>query len=771
LLQFFGELAVHKTMQHPNIVRFVEVFEDPENIYMILELCRNKSLMDMMRRRKRFTEPEVRFFMLQMMGALKYMHGRNVIHRDLKLGNIFLDENMNVKIGDFGLAALLVDENERKRTICGTPNYIAPEVLFGGKDGEGHSFEVDLWAVGIIMYAMLIGKPPFQSTDVDSIYKKIRQNSFEWPETVMVSQSAKALVNALLNRDPTARPSLDEIANHNFFKSGLFPRSIPVSAVREEPIWPSAGSTLAAVTASRAQWKRNYDEVARLAGVGIDSSGKPMEPVGERPGKPIDPVPMSRPPSAASAASNECADIGKLLEQKKEQDKLDAQKANGGYILPEALSPRDGHARMRNMGVLRNVPNRLAALRGTAMGIPPEQEAPPKAPTPVPEETEPEPSDEEMEEAPPPPPPPVPAPAPRNRLIDRPPVRRTAFQEKPVEKVQPEMPQAQSSKSAEAVPPRRITRSHAAQQRAAAVEPLVQTKAPVVQPEVPVAQPLRPARRLVAAEARRPTSAIVQSEPPAPLSRAPSSTDVSAKERSSSERSSSGPDIIPFGATLSTRVGKAIPETTTSVVLSSLLPIVNNLTAFINGNIRSLPPQPFATVEAVRSFRRGEKNKSIFIKKWVDYTNKYGMAYMLSDGTCATLYNDNTSMIVDKIGGDRVEWITQSHSEPARTVNGHQETVFRRLATEMSVIKQRSNTSKSLKSKLMIWKRTSNYMNNCLGVTEHWGCDRKEAIREPTVDGLTNVLLWVTHYARLRRCVIFRLIDGTIQVCKSSSLK
>ena len=159
-------------MQHPNIVKFVEVFEDSENIYMILELCHNKTLMDMLRRRKRFTEPETRFFMLQIMGALKYLHGKKVIHRDLKLGNIFLDEAMNIKIGDFGLAALLVDENDRKKTICGTPNYIAPEVLFnGGKDGEGHSFEVDLWGAGIIMYAMLVGKPPFQSTDVDAIYK------------------------------------------------------------------------------------------------------------------------------------------------------------------------------------------------------------------------------------------------------------------------------------------------------------------------------------------------------------------------------------------------------------------------------------------------------------------------------------------------------------------------------------------------------------------------------------------------------------------------
>lgn len=137
-------------MVHPNIVHFKECFEDTSNIYMILELCPNRSLMDMLRRRRRFTEPEVRYWLLQLLGALKYMHGKNVIHRDLKLGNIFLDRQMNIKIGDFGLAALLVDENERKMTICGTPNYIAPEVLFGQK-GQGHSFEVDLWGVGVIM--------------------------------------------------------------------------------------------------------------------------------------------------------------------------------------------------------------------------------------------------------------------------------------------------------------------------------------------------------------------------------------------------------------------------------------------------------------------------------------------------------------------------------------------------------------------------------------------------------------------------------------------
>ncbi|MCO5558254.1 hypothetical protein L7F22_011833 [Adiantum nelumboides] len=107
--------------------------------------------------------------MIQILAACQYMHNNHVIHRDLKLGNILLDANMHIKIGDFGLAALLKDPEERKRwaavaflssqfrltfpfrTVCGTPNYIAPEILYQDRHGEGHSFEVDVWSVGVIL--------------------------------------------------------------------------------------------------------------------------------------------------------------------------------------------------------------------------------------------------------------------------------------------------------------------------------------------------------------------------------------------------------------------------------------------------------------------------------------------------------------------------------------------------------------------------------------------------------------------------------------------
>jgi serine/threonine protein kinase len=141
-----------------------------------------QTLMDFVKKRKRLTEPEAQFYMMQLLDGMVYMHGKNVIHRDLKLGNIFLDQHMNLKIADFGLAAQILYDGERKKTICGTPNYIAPEILSGK---AGHSFEVDIWAYGVIMYTLLVGKPPFETTDVKLTYRKIKANSYTFPDRMV----------------------------------------------------------------------------------------------------------------------------------------------------------------------------------------------------------------------------------------------------------------------------------------------------------------------------------------------------------------------------------------------------------------------------------------------------------------------------------------------------------------------------------------------------------------------------------------------------------
>lgn len=134
--------------------------------------------------------------MLQVLDGLEYLHSQKIIHRDLKLGNLFLNENMCVKIGDFGLATKIDFYGEKKKTICGTPNYIAPEIL----ESKGHSYEVDVWSFGVIIYTLVYGRPPFESKDVKDTYKKIKDCSFSFPENVYSSNNLKVLVSSILQK-------------------------------------------------------------------------------------------------------------------------------------------------------------------------------------------------------------------------------------------------------------------------------------------------------------------------------------------------------------------------------------------------------------------------------------------------------------------------------------------------------------------------------------------------------------------------------------------
>jgi len=156
-----------------------------------------------------------------------------VIHRDLKLGNLFLNDKMEVKVGDFGLATKLEFDGERKRTICGTPNYIAPEVLEGK---SGHSYEVDVWSIGIIIYTLIIGKPPFETNDVKTTYSRIRSNQYTFPESAAISDQARDLVIKILTNDPAKRPTVDEILSDPWITdSGSIPRLLPASTLACPP--------------------------------------------------------------------------------------------------------------------------------------------------------------------------------------------------------------------------------------------------------------------------------------------------------------------------------------------------------------------------------------------------------------------------------------------------------------------------------------------------------------------------------------------------------
>jgi len=231
--KLISEIKIHKSLHHPQIVAFEHYFEDTENVYILLEMCHNQTLNELLKRRKRLTEIEVQCYIVQLIKALKYLHSHRVIHRDLKLGNLFLTDKMELKVGDFGLATKLDFEGERKRTVCGTPNYIAPEIL----DGKtGHSYEVDIWSLGVIIYTLIIGKPPFETRDVKTTYKRIKMNAYSFPETAIISEAAKNLISQILVTDPGKRPTLDQILTHDFFNQGTsIPKLLPTSTLACTP--------------------------------------------------------------------------------------------------------------------------------------------------------------------------------------------------------------------------------------------------------------------------------------------------------------------------------------------------------------------------------------------------------------------------------------------------------------------------------------------------------------------------------------------------------
>jgi polo-like kinase 1 len=226
------EIKIHKSLNHEGIVQFEHYFEDLDNVYLLLEMCHNQTLNELVKRRRRLCDIEVQCYSLQIIEALKYLHGNMVIHRDLKLGNLFISNDMQLKLGDFGLATKVEFIGERRRTVCGTPNYIAPEILEGT---HGHSFEVDIWALGVVMYTLLIGKPPFEASNIKSTYKRIRSCSYTFPDDVEICEEARTLITDILQLNPLKRPSLDDILKYDYFTMNSIPKLLPASTLSVPP--------------------------------------------------------------------------------------------------------------------------------------------------------------------------------------------------------------------------------------------------------------------------------------------------------------------------------------------------------------------------------------------------------------------------------------------------------------------------------------------------------------------------------------------------------
>ena len=214
----------------PNIVELKKVFEDEINVYVILELCDNGDLYSILQKRKKLTEIEVQYYISNLINALIRMHQKKIVHLDLKPENIFLTEYMELKLGDFGLATN-IGVNNHDNVPGGTTNYMPPEAISQKK----YSYGNDIWAVGIIMYYLIIGKLPFNQKDDNKTKEKIKALEYEFPDDVLISNAAKDLIQQILV-PPEKRPSLNKILTHDFFDLGRkIPKRIPTKFIVETP--------------------------------------------------------------------------------------------------------------------------------------------------------------------------------------------------------------------------------------------------------------------------------------------------------------------------------------------------------------------------------------------------------------------------------------------------------------------------------------------------------------------------------------------------------
>lgn len=213
------EVSILSTVRHPNIISLKETFDTDTELYLVMELVTGGELFDKIIEEGAYSEHKACLCVQKILSAVEYLHSLNIVHRDLKPTNLLLkDPNdlTDVKLADFGLSKLLSDDI-MMHTACGTPIYVAPEVL----NGEGYDKEVDLWSVGVIMYILLCGFPPFfdDTNDITNLFEQILSGLFDFPEPYWddISPAAKDLIGRLLVVEPKNRLSATQALQHPWF--------------------------------------------------------------------------------------------------------------------------------------------------------------------------------------------------------------------------------------------------------------------------------------------------------------------------------------------------------------------------------------------------------------------------------------------------------------------------------------------------------------------------------------------------------------------------
>lgn len=212
------EMEVLRKVNHPNIIKLEDIFETDDFLYIVTEIVTGGELFDRIVSKGSYTERDAANLVKKVIEGLEYIHEMGIVHRDLKPENLLLkskDNDVDVKIADFGLSKIM-GSAAMTQTACGTPGYVAPEVL----KGSGYGKEVDMWSVGVITYILLCGFPPFYNENIPLLFESILRCDFDYPADYFddVTDSALDFIDALLVGSPKKRLSATEALKHPWLK-------------------------------------------------------------------------------------------------------------------------------------------------------------------------------------------------------------------------------------------------------------------------------------------------------------------------------------------------------------------------------------------------------------------------------------------------------------------------------------------------------------------------------------------------------------------------
>jgi len=218
------ETDLMKKLNHPNITKILEVFEDDDYILISMEYINGGNLFSFVKKRRKLSEKTAKYLFKQIILGIQHIHSHKIVHRDIKLENILIDLNNNIKICDFGIGKILTYKKQLLYDKCGTPMYMAPEILLSSKNHGYEGYPVDIWSAGISLYIMLSGTLPFNlKNNENSSMDESSENNIELQYSIInndpkyiekISDEARDLLKGLLNKNPNKRLTIEQILNH-----------------------------------------------------------------------------------------------------------------------------------------------------------------------------------------------------------------------------------------------------------------------------------------------------------------------------------------------------------------------------------------------------------------------------------------------------------------------------------------------------------------------------------------------------------------------------